>query len=119
MTRAIVLALALALLGQPALAQTALDADIKCLAASIYLGSASDAQTRTVATMNALYFMGRIEAQTLSAAELQARLLAASKAMTVPERRPTLTACAISLRDAGRKLRTLGENIQGGEVQRP
>jgi hypothetical protein len=120
MNRAAILALALGLTGTPAMAQTsALDTDIKCLVASAYLGSVREEPTRTLAAMGGIYFMGRISARAISDTELEERATTAAKAMPPSQQRAILTECAVLMREAGQKLRTLGENVKARETARP
>ena len=103
-------AVALALTGAPAVAQTAND-DVKCLlAANLFVKGEKDQARHQVAVLSSYYYLGRVDAR-LSGAQLSAALKAMAPTITPQTAGPTMTACAKRVQSATMAIQTLGKSI--------
>jgi hypothetical protein len=87
-------------------AQTAdadIDSDVKCLVLGIELTADPDPQLQTPGQLTSLYYMGRLNGR-LSPADLQAKILAAGKAMSPADMTAAVQTCTATLGDVGKAL---------------
>ena len=111
-----ILALALALAGAPAAAQTA-DDDVKCLLASnLFTRAEKDPAKNKVAVLASYFYLGRVDAR-LSGQQLAAALQKQAGALTPQTAGPIMTACAKRLQGAGMAIQAVGKGLSGTPPQ--
>lgn len=89
-----------------------IDADILCFVVSAALASSPDNSVRGVALINSMYFMGRIDTQSMPRAEVNRRMKVVIDGMDSAGMRTELQTCSQRMREAGNKYRIVGQQLR-------
>ena len=97
-------------LAAPAAAQN-MNNDVRCLIVSnLFAKNAKEAKARTLASSVRLFYGGRVSA--LSAAQIQAGVVAQQKQLTPANIGTTMNGCARSMDQALKKIQAVGQKLK-------
>jgi len=103
---------AAALLAGPAAAQSASDADLRCMLVASRLSQSTDAQTKNISSLMVFYYLGRLDARR-PGLNLGAALQAEARTIVPTEMNPVVQKCVSTLEARGKVLEALGKPPAG------
>lgn len=106
--RTLAVSAALAAAAAPAAAQTGIEPDLQCLAATTMISGAEDQNARQAGTFGTLYFVGKLLGADPDL-DLEAQLRAAAGAMQEDELQSVLQRCLGELQSTGQRLSAIGQ----------